>query len=154
MFKKTVLTLLLAAVTFVSSAQAFRLEGYNWGDSRNSVLSKLNQQKWTIRSSRVEQLVEADAFLAGEPCLVQFMFNRSLKLNKIRMAWDTTRVGDELVKTLKQRYGNPHEVSPFNKHYAWHGPFKGEEIVLDYFDQSGQPNQQTTLAFDGGSAYR
>jgi hypothetical protein len=152
--KKIILTLLLTAVLGAPSAQAFRLEGYNWGDSRNSVIEKLAQKKWTVRPSRVEQMVETDAFLAGEPCLVQFMFNRSLRLNRIRVTWDTTRVGDELVKALTQRHKNPSEASPGGKHYAWKGSFKGEEITLDYSDLSGLPNNRATLVLDGGDAYR
>ncbi len=154
MLKKIIFTLLLTAILGAPSAQAFRLEGYDWGDSRNSVIEKLVKKGWTVLPSRVEQVVETDAFLAGEPCLVQFMFNRSLRLNRIRVIWDTTRVGDELVKTLTQRYKNPNEASPGSKHYVWKGSFKGEEITLDYSDLSGLPNNRTTLVFDGGNAYR
>ena len=154
MLKKIALVVLLTAVLGAPSALAFRLEGYNWGDSRTSVVDKLGKKGWALRSTRVEQLVEADVFLGGEPCVAQFMFNSSLRLNKIRVTWDTTRVGNDIMKKLIQDFGNPNEASPGSKHYMWKGSFKGEEITLDYSDLSGLPNNKTVIVFDGGNAYR
>ena len=152
MLKKILLTVLLTAILIVPSALAFRLEGYNWGDTRASVVEKLGKKGWAVRPSRVEQLVEADVFLGGEPCVAQFMFNGSLRLNKIRVTWDTTHVGDDIMKKIIRDFGNPNEASPGAKHYMWKGSFKGEEITLDYSDLSGL--NRTTVVFDGGSAYR
>ncbi|MFH0984928.1 MAG: hypothetical protein V1882_05265 [Candidatus Omnitrophota bacterium] len=152
MLKKILLTVLLTAILGAPSALAFRLEGYNWGDSKASVLEKLEKKDWDIRSTRTKQMIEADVFLGGEPCVAQFMFNDALRLNKIRVTWDTTRVGDDIRKRLLRDFGNPSEVSPGAKHYMWKGYYKGEEITLDYSDLSGL--NKTTIVFDGGSAYR
>jgi hypothetical protein len=150
--KKILLTVLLTAILATPSALAFRLEGYSWGDSRKSVLEKLDKKGWALRSSRVEQMVEADVFLGGEPCVAQFMFNSSLNLNKIRVTWDTTHVGDDVMKKLTHNFGDPTESSPGAKRYKWKGSFKGEEITLDYSELSGM--NKTVVIFDGGSAYR
>lgn len=135
---------LITMLVFVSHVEAFRLEGFEWGASRDSVISKLRQRGWKPRIAEYKQVVEAEAFLLGETCEIRFLFTPSLYLSAIRTTWETPSVGDALQKSLVSRYGSPHVVNPGMKHYEWHGSFKGEEISLDYYES------QTIVFFQSG----
>ncbi|MFH1799757.1 MAG: hypothetical protein ABH891_02755 [Candidatus Omnitrophota bacterium] len=148
MLKKTVLIALLVAAILVPSALAFRVGDSKWGDTRDQVTERLTRLGWNILPSSFPQMIEAEAFLAGDPCRVQFMFNKNLRLSKIRTTWDTTQVGAGLKKELTKEYGAPHHAGDYTRHYEWYGSFRGEEIVLDFFDRG------TRLTFDGGNDYR
>ena len=68
------------ALVLSPAALAFRIEGFEWGDDRKTVIGKLGDKGWPLNPTTSKQIVEAKQDFFDWECVVQFLFNRELKL--------------------------------------------------------------------------
>jgi hypothetical protein len=114
-----------------SIASAFQFEDYQWGQSFDEVVKKLENKGRVL--SYTDYGVAYNDNILDNPCYVFLAFTPQTKeLAYISIAWDETSLGETLRASFKEKFKEPLVISEDT--YLWMGPDQNvfDSIYLNY----------------------